>query len=346
MRDSMAHVRRAGVAVLRTAWIAWLLALISCISLITPRRDQATTVEQAEEILRRARQAPLRGTVLRRWLGASLGVTGDIPPLPLPDIDDIIVLAHGIPVVPWLKRVGTRQWQIWLDHIGRLLRLRYPDRADIAPGPAWSQWLADHVCYVETHFARIAGQRIAQLVSALPPGTGEIYIIGHSAGASAVLQYLADLREEVVPPPSRPIRAVLTLDAAVTGIARAWTGWPTAPEGPSSFDRFWPRIERYLRLDRPQPSWRRHIRWARDYVDPPFAGLGAWLRGQGIGILTVSNIADAFTHGALADLPYLSLRIGRRFDVRGMVTGKTHMCIQRDPRVLPVLLWHDDLALS
>ncbi len=324
-----------------------LFGLLSCISVIHPRArkmpaDTVTlSISPADSFIGKGR-LELHGATLRRWLGVSLGVRGAIPPLPLPDIDDIVVFCYGIPVVPWLKRVGAPQWRQWIERVGEVLRAQYPDRGDVALGQAWNEWVRLHIRYVETHFARVAGQRLAQLVCALPPGPGGIYIVGHSAGASAVLQYLADLRERMVPEPARRIRVALSLDAAVTGIARAWTGWPTAPEGPSSFDRLFPRLHRYLKVNGQRLEWRRYLRWARDFDQHPYRGLGAWARDRGMTILTVSNSADTFTHGPLDDLPFLGLKIGRRFDLRGLVTGKTHLCVQRDPRVAPFLWWHDD----
>ena len=32
-----------------------------------------------------------------------------------------------------------------------------------------------------------------------------------------------------------------------------------------------------------------------------------------------------------------------RFDLKGIVTGKTHLCVQRDPRVPHFLWWHEDV---
>jgi hypothetical protein len=336
----------------RSLWIGVIFVMVSFISLIHPRlmysavtkRDQPAA-EPGRPSRPRKRQGSDAGATPRQIIGRSLGSTATPPDLPLPEADDIIVFSHGIPVVPWLKRVGVRQWQLWLDHLGETLRARYPQRADITAGPLWEEWLARHVRYVEVHFARLAGQRIARLLATLPPGDGQIYLFGHSAGGAAILQYIADLRDGSVPPPARPIRAALTLDAAVNGPARVWTGWPVAPERPGRLDRFIPKVRHYLILNGSRLRWRRHVSWARDYMQLPFRGLGAWAREQGISVLTVSNLADTFSHAVLDDLPYLEMHIGRRFDLKGIITGRTHLCVQRDPRVPHFLWWHDDVAL-
>ncbi len=340
---------------IRAIWVAMLFCLLSFVSLIHPkiaRMRQSTplfapiTRERLTRIRDRLRQRRAEEvSALRIQLARSLNCTTDPPDLPLPEVDDMLVFLFGIPVVPWLKRVGVRQWHQWLDHLALTMRARYPDREDIAPGAAWDAWVERHVHYVEVHFARIAGQRLAQLLNAAQ-GSGQIYLFGHSAGGSAVLQYLADLRDGLVPNPARPIRAVVTMDAAVTGPARIWTGWPIANERPGRLDRIFPAIRTYLRLN---PSTRqvaphRVVTWAHNYVTAPYRGLGAWARGNGIALLSVANVADTFSHGPLGDIPYICMRIGRRFDVRGIVTGKTHLCVQRDPRVPPFIWWHDGVA--
>ena len=337
----------------RSLWIGVLFAFLSSISLISPavksppsrrrpgrlRRLPAATLAQMRTRLanHQHHQPPSE----RQRFGKHLGVTGEIPLLPLPDIDDVLILCYGIPVVPWLKRVGIRQWNNWLEHLGATLRARYPERADIALGPAWDVWLERHVRYVESHFARIAGARIAQLLSALPQDFNEIYLFGHSAGGSAIMQYLADLRDGLAPAPALPIRAVLTLNAAVAGPARFWTGWPIANERPALVDRVFPKLRKYLTLGDVRPEWHRQVSWGRDYLQLPFRGLGAWTRSQGIVMLTASNNADYFGHQALDDLPYLPLRIGRRSDLKKAFTGKTHLAIQRDPRVPRFIWWCD-----
>ncbi len=338
----------------RSLWMGVLFGMVGFISLISPRLTRPTATEEREQQAERDRLArqQRRKAIIdamytpRQRIGRMLGTGTNVPSLPLPEADDILILSYGIPVVPWLKRVGIRQWNLWLDHLGETLRARYPQRADIAPGAAWEEWIRRHVRYVEVHFARLAGQRIARLLANLPQGEGHIYLFGHSAGGAAILQYLADLRDGLVPSPARPIRAALTLDAAVSGPARVWTGWPVAPERPGRLDRFIPKVRRYVQLNGERMRWHRHVSWARDYMQLPFRGLGAWAREQGIAVLTASNLADAFSHAILDDLPYLEMHIGRRFDLKGIITGRTHLNIQRDPRVPHFLWWHDDVSMK
>jgi pimeloyl-ACP methyl ester carboxylesterase len=348
--------RWMGRLVPRSLWVGVLFGMIGFISLINPRLTRAATVIEDEPPMppapERASKSRKRAAALdalctpRQRIGRTLGCGAVPPDLPLPEADDIIVFSHGIPVVSWLKRVGIRQWQDWLEHLGAILRARYPQRADLAPGAAWEDWLRRHVRYVEVHFARLAGQRIARMLAALPPGDGQIYLFGHSAGGAAMLQYLADLRDGSVPTPARPIRAILTLNAAVAGPARLWTGWPVAPERPGRMDRFIPKVRHYITLNGPQLRWRRRINWARDYMQLPFRGLGAWALEQCINVLTVSNVADIFSHQHLDDLPFLQVQIGRRFDLKAAATGRTHLAVQRDPRVWHYLWWHDNVPLD
>ncbi len=332
----------------RSLWLPIFFVMMGFISLINPRLVRPLTPDERQARRRRLAWLRRRQAALpqRQLMGRLLGCNTPSFDLPLPEADDILILSHGIPVVPWLKRVGVRQWALWLDHLGETLRARYPDRADIAPGIAWEEWLQGHVRYVEAHFARIAGQRIARLLAALPEAdVGNIYLFGHSAGGSAILQYLADLRDGSAVAPARPIRAALTLDAAVWGPARLWTGWPIAPERPGRMDHLLPKLRHYLTISGPKLRWHRHLTWSRNYMELPFRGLGAWAQEQGFTILTVSNLADAFSHPQLDDLPYLEMHIGRRFDIKGTATGRTHLCVQRDPRVPHYLWWHDEVPL-
>lgn len=343
--------RKQAMYASRSMWIGILFSLLSTISIILPRtlhsyvkKNTLTTRDIAERIQHNRTQ--LSEEMQRIWLGYSLGCTSDIPYLPLPEIDDILVFCYGIPVVPWLKRIGVHQWNNWLDHLGATLRARYPDREDILPGAPWQQWIREHVQFVETHFARSAGQRIAQVVHALPSEPGGVYLFGHSAGGAAVLEYLADLRDGLAPLPGRRIRAALTMNAAVSGLARAWSAWPVAPERPSRYDQVIPRMREYLVLNRSQLRRHRRITWAREYIHNPFHALGAWAKEQNMALVTVCNVADAFSHDALADIPYLRLQIGTRFDLQGIVTGKTHLSVQRDPRVPHFIWWHAKVTLA
>ena len=355
MRDRLRVAAQVRYLMPRSLWIIFLYAVLACISLIAPKEQaHAASVSASPRPLRRHTLsypsfAQMRRRLVwhhreltaRQQLGRALGTSKEPPPLPLPDINDILVLCYGIPVVPWLKKVGVRQWANWLDRVGETLRARYPDCEDIAAGPAWEAWLERHVRYVETHFARLAGPRIAQLLSTLPNEFDAIYLFGHSAGGSAVLQYLADLRDGVAPAPALPIRAVLTLNAAVSGPARLWTGWPIANERPALIDRVIPKLTRYIVIAGAQSRLRWHVQWARTYIRLPFRGLGEWADNSGITLLTVSNSADYFGHRRLDDLPFLSLKMGRRRDVKNALNGKTHIAIQRDPRVPRFIWWHD-----
>ncbi len=344
----------------RSLWIAILYALLSCISLIAPQarptqprtsrlRQHSRQISRAAvtRMLAVSRRLPLRRApqhlTERQQLGKSLGCS-DIPDLPAPDLNEVLVLCYGIPVVPWLKRIGIRQWQNWLDHLGKTLRARYPDCPEIQPGEAWDDWLQRHVRYVESHFARLAGVRLAQLLSSLPSEFDGIYLFGHSAGGSAIMQYLADLRDGQAPEPAIPIHTVLTLNSAVAGPARLWTGWPSDNERPPLIDRLFPKIRARLQINESLPRWRWHVSWGRTYQQLPFRGLGSWAQDQGICMLTVSNVADFFGHRALDDIPYVGMHIGRRSDLKNALNGKTHLAIQRDPRVPRFIWWHDAIS--
>lgn len=352
----MQRVSRPGAWLRRWLWAVVLFGLFSFVSVINARLARWVSLAprmmgravarlwRARDGLRQQRDREVR--TLREQICIDLNCS-QIPELPLPEGDDILVFLFGIPVVPWLKRVGIQQWNMWLDHLAQTLRLRYPERADIAPGAPWEEWVRRHVRYIEVHFARIAGLRLAQSLNSLPQSKGSIYLFGHSTGGAAILQYLADLRDGIVPAPSLPIRAALTMDAAVTGPSRLWTGWPLANERPSHLDHVIPARRSYLRLtpraESEQLGWRRSISWFHNYLETPFKSLGTWAQEEGIALLSISNVADAFTHGQLGDIPFLRLRIGRRFDLWSILTGKAHICVQRDPRMPPFLWWHEGL---
>ncbi len=331
----------------RSLWIGVLFVLMGFISLISPRLFRAAVATMPKEATPPIPPVNEQATqrLQRSTLGHMLGAP-TIPDLPLPEADDMLIFSFGIPVVPWLKRVGIRQWQFWLDHLGETLRARYPDRPDVAAGLPWEQWIAEHVRYVEVHFAHEAAQRLAKIAASLPAGPGGIYLFGHSTGGATVLNYLVELREGHVPSPARPIRVALAMNSAVVGMPRAWTGWPAAPEHPNLTDHLIPRWRRFIRLDGAKPRWDRRLTWSRDYLQSPFHGLGAWTKTHGIVLLTVSNVVDLFTHPALDDVPFLKMHIGRRLDLKGTITGRTHLHVQRDPRVAHFLWWHDDVPLN
>ncbi len=327
-------------------WIFSFFMILSSVTMIRPRRQpKENTISEpdfTQKLQKLFPDANAENTQLpRRWLGYALGCSSDIPYLPLPDIDDIIILCYGIPVAPWLKRIGIIQWNNWLDHLGEALRKQYPNNPLIQPGEAWAQWITSHVQFIETHFAHIAAQKIAQILNAMSSKNGAIYLFGHSAGGAAVLDYLADLRSGAAPQPAKPIRAALTLNAAVSGIARSWTAWPTFSERPSKFDRLLPVLQKYVTLNTSWPTVRFALTWSRMYQEFPFRRLGAWAHDHGISVLTVCDSGDIFSHGPLDDVPFHQLNIGSRFDFQNILNGKNHLHIQRDPRVPKYIWWRE-----
>jgi pimeloyl-ACP methyl ester carboxylesterase len=136
---------------------------------------------------------------------------------------------------------------------------------------------------------------------------GEAHLIGHSVGGAAVLRYLTGVRAGSLPAPRVRVRAAVTLDAALSGIAGVWSGARTltgrgASEG--------------------------------------LAGLGAWAKLQEINLITICNERDIWSHRAVDDLPYVGLRLGPPFDLGAQLNGAVHGWVRRMPQIVDAL-WPD-----
>jgi hypothetical protein len=131
----------------------------------------------------------------------------------------------------------------------------------------------------------------------------EAHLVGHSVGGAVILAYLAGLRARAHEAPAIQLRAALTLDAAVAGLAGAWSG---------------------AKVHLARVTGER-------VMGEGLCGLNAWALEQGIRLLTATNECDAWSHRTLADLPYLGVRLGPRFTLRGQVNGTVHGWLRRTP---------------
>jgi len=118
-----------------------------------------------------------------------------------------------------------------------------------------------------------------------------------------VLAYVAGLRAGANAMPAVRLRAALTLDAAVAGLAGAWSG---------------------AKVHLARVTGER-------VMGEGLRGLNAWALERGIRLLTATNERDAWSHRTLADLPYLGVRLGPRFTLRGQVNGTVHGWLRRSP---------------
>ena len=241
--------------------------------------------------------------------------------LPIPTSGDHVVFLRGLPVVPWIPlRPATVVWEVWLARLREVAlgQLPAPDHAPLARGAASSPALADRRWrdWYDAHVHSVQANRVEDGIGALvrllrqlgeqaeaAKEDAEAHLVGHSVGGAVALAYLAALRARVHEMPRIRLRAALTLDAAVAGLAGAWSG-----------------AKVYLA----------RVTGERVMGDG-LRGLNAWALAQGIRILTATNEHDAWSHRTLADLPYLSARLGPRFTLRGQLNGTVHDFLRRTP---------------
>lgn len=223
--------------------------------------------------------------------------------IPIPRPSDHIFFVRGMPVAPWIPlRAADVVWRAWLDRLHALWDdwARHGDagRAD------WNSWRQEHVQLLHAHHTRVGLDALAVLLSEKQVAGEDVHVVGHSVGGAAALAYLAELRAGVVNPPLARLRSVITLDAAVFGIAGVWTGT-------------------------------RQTLGAR--ATHAFQGLGAWAAQRGIGVLTACNERDVWSHRAIADLPYVGLRLGPRHGTLSQFNGRIHGLLRRTPELVEAI---------
>jgi hypothetical protein len=278
---------------------------------------------------------PVQGDVdLRAAIRGLLARAGMLfaPPGP----DDYVLLVRGMPVAPWIPlRPVADVWQTWLGRLEALWEewttqaavaataapssepgnrpeaLGPGDTAESAPeatplplAPAWEAWQREHVAVLQARHTGLGVRQLAALLSDWGPDQGCVHIVGHSVGGATALAYLSAWQAGTLPSPRAPIRTVLTLDAALTGLAGVWSG---------------------------------ARQWLGDSPARGLRGLGDWAARNGIAVLTLTNERDVWSHRAISDIPYLGLRLGPRIALRAHLDGSIHGILRRAPAIAEAL---------
>jgi pimeloyl-ACP methyl ester carboxylesterase len=223
--------------------------------------------------------------------------------MPVPRPDEHVVLVRGVPVVPWIPlRAAEVVWSAWLDRLHALWKSWAPTPG-VTPDD-WEAWRSAHIHLLHAHHTRQGAGALALLLSSEQLAGVSVHLVGHSVGGASALAYLAQLRAGLVEPPRARLRAVITLDAPVVGIASIWTG-----------------TRQTLGASAPQALQR----------------LGTWAAGHHIGLLTACNERDLWSHRAIADLPYVGMRLGPRFAALAQINGRIHGLLRRAPDLVEAI---------
>jgi pimeloyl-ACP methyl ester carboxylesterase len=160
------------------------------------------------------------------------------------------------------------------------------------------------VLVLDARYTLVGASRLASLLRRPRRDHGEIHLVGHSVGGAAVLAYLAGWRAGLLPPPAARVRTVVTLDAAVSGLAGVWSG-----------------ARRYF----------------ASASEAQLNGLNAWAAQRDIALLTAANQRDVWSHRPLSDLPYLGVRLGPASGLRVQLNGTVHGWLRRAPQFVDAL---------
>jgi hypothetical protein len=225
--------------------------------------------------------------------------------IPPPGPDDHVLLLRGVPVAPWIPlRPPAAAWAAWLRRLEELC-VEWAGLASDAPvAGGWDAWRREHVHSVDTRQTGAGARRLVAMLADPRLERGDVHLVGHSVGGAVVLAYLAAWRAGLLPPPRPRLRAAITLDAAVSGVAGVWSG-----------------IRGFL----------------DDRTEPALRGLGDWAAERGIAVLTATNERDVWSHRALADLPYLGLRLGPPLALGAQLDGTIHGWLRRTPQLVEAL---------
>jgi hypothetical protein len=234
-----------------------------------------------------------------------------------------VIFLRGLPVAPWMAlRPWADVWVVWLARLEALFRGWQTSAASdtsqqlVEADLGWSAWRELHVHSVQT--SRVEDglalltpllQRLAASEASQSEPGGALHLIGHSVGGAVVVSYLAGLRARAHKPPELPLRAALTLDAAVSGLAGVWSG---------------------------AKSYLNRVTGA-SVMGEGLQGLNDWAADQGIRLLTASNHSDLWSHKRLADLPYLGVRLGSRLALRDQFNGTIHDWLRRTPEFVQAI---------
>jgi pimeloyl-ACP methyl ester carboxylesterase len=223
----------------------------------------------------------------------------------MPTALDHFVFLCGVPIGPWIRpRPPSQVWSLWFGALREsVLPLAGADMRTARRSPAtWETWADRHI---HTLRFRTVWQGIAHLLECLETlpvaDGGGVHLIGHSAGGAASLAYLLALQANLLNMPRLPIRTVITLDAAVSGLAGTWTG---------------------------MQHFRRYV------VGADFRDLGPWAREHSISVLTIANRRDVWSHKALGTIPYLGLSLGPALAFRSHFDGTIHEELRSAPQLI------------
>lgn len=222
---------------------------------------------------------------------------------------DYVLLLRGVPVAPWVPpRPGTEVWGTWLRWLEQLWTewngSAAPQPDHPAPPETWNAWRAEHVLAVQVRQAGGGLAQVATLLRQRRMAGCDVHLIGHSVGGAAALAFLARSRIGALPPPLARIRTVVTLDAAIAGVAGAWSG-------------------------------ARQCLGTR--TEAALHELGTWAARRGTAVLTACNERDIWSHRAIADLPYVGLKLGPAHGLRAQLDGTIHGWLRRTPLLVEAL---------
>lgn len=165
----------------------------------------------------------------------------------------------------------------------------------------FAAWRATHVQFLFQ--ADSDPSALAATIGALNPGEGSIFLIGHSAGASTIVNYLKDLMRNPAAPRPR-IASAIAIDAPIgdegpaQGLAGFWAGFAQKSPLQGQVDGL---------PGRSTGVWLNNL-----------YGLGAWGKQNGVKVLTVSYDGDYFNpKHQVADIPFY-LATGPRHAVDNM----------------------------
>ncbi len=239
-----------------------------------------------------------------------------------PGPDDLIVLLRGFPVVPWIPlRPSAVVWTAWIRWLqdrqsqwaARVVVSGPENHLQNAPAAEalaltaraweteWETWQREHIALIDVHRPDEGSEQLAHLLAKPVPISGDIHLVGHSVGGTAVLAYLAHRRADRLPRTRRSIRSALALDAAVRGFRLTPGGHVSGKDRAS------------------------------------LGGLGAWASQQDITLLTISNECDWWSHRPIADIPYLGLRLGTTLPLRAQFDGQMHDQARRSTALIEAL---------
>jgi RHS repeat-associated protein len=171
------------------------------------------------------------------------------------------------------------------------------------------EWANTHVKFVRARNSDPTG--IAEAVNGLNPGGGSIFLIGHSAGASAVMNYLRSLKEN--PTASMPrIGGAFAIDAPLAGEPIQSYAAKEAGFQRASFEYRNGRVVK---------------------VTDNLQGLGAWAKDKGLALLTISYADDWLVNPLrqVTDIPHQTFETNPYYQVGPFDFGLKHAYLLSDP---------------